>query len=294
MIRKPQKIFAHLELLPKADCKFGVRVRKLTALSEDGREFYALPDQAHYQESVRKVRSDFLAFCRACGVGFRQGEVWVTESVSRDAGAVLPCPDCPQRGCMHIFVGFMGIHDVNMRSLAYEYELFSFHLPAKEDFSDFCRRCGYSEKEEPYAGRALYRSYRAEIDKDKFSFEECERMEKFILAHAGCVFQKDMEEWKKRLTLREALLRLYRDAPSLFARAVNALFAGTAQRDPDAQGAAYDFWKSLLQKYDDRTDESGCFPRDVWTNGLARFLYEQLGEEFCAWAEEQRRKLASL
>ena len=281
MIRKPQKIFAH-------------RVRKLIALSEDGREFCALPDQAHYEESACKVRSDFLAFCRACGVGFRRGEVWVTESVSRDAAAVLPCPDCPQRGCMHIFVGFMGIHDVIMRSLAYEYELFSFHLPAKEDFSDFCRRCGYSEKEEPYAGRALYRSYRAEIDKDKFSVEECERMEKFILAHAGCVFQKDMEEWRKRLQLREALLRLYRDAPSLCARAVNALFAGTSQRDPDAQGAAYDFWKSLLQKYDDRTDESGCFPRDVWTNGLARFLYEQLGEEFCAWAEERRRKLAAL
>lgn len=94
MIRKPQKIFAHLELLPKADCKFGVRVRKLTALSEDGREFYALPDQAHYQESVRKVRSDFLAFCRACGVERCRGEVWVTECISKDAGAVLPCPDC--------------------------------------------------------------------------------------------------------------------------------------------------------------------------------------------------------
>ena len=112
MIRKPQKIFAHLGLLPKTDCKFGVRVRKLIALSEDGREFCALPDQAHYEESACKVRSDFLAFCRACGVGFRRGEVWVTESVSRDAAAVLPCPDCPQRGCMHIFVGFMGIHDV--------------------------------------------------------------------------------------------------------------------------------------------------------------------------------------
>lgn len=71
-------------------------------------------------------------------------------------------------------------HSINTLWLDYEYEIRSFQLSEEETFQRFQERGGYDAAKEPYAGRDLYRRYKEEIDKVKFTQAECLRMEKFI------------------------------------------------------------------------------------------------------------------
>lgn len=104
-----KRVFAHVFLLPKSFCKYGVRVRSLVAVSDGGKEFRCEADHTRYRGSVSEGKAAFISFCRECGVKRGRGEVWFSESVVRVADGAAPlCDDCPKRGCSHIASGPLG------------------------------------------------------------------------------------------------------------------------------------------------------------------------------------------
>lgn len=292
-----KKVFAHMFLLPKSICEYGSRVFSLVAVSDDGKEFRREADQTRYGESVGEVKAAFVTFCRECGVKRGRGEVWYSESVLEEFDQEVPaCADCQKRSCFY-FVNYMPCqHSINTLWFDYEYEIRSFQLPDKETFQRFQKRCGYDEAKEPYAGRDLYRRYKEEIDKEKFTQEECLRMEEFIrnnreVAYADRYSFRCWEKNKAYLQLIEAILRLYRDAPALCKNGIDCICENCESKSREEQHALFVFLESLLNEYCERVSSPSCFERDVWDCDLYRFMAEQEGACFVNWVQQLRAEI---
>lgn len=294
-----RKVFAHMFLLPKSICEYGSRVFSLVAVSDDGKEFRREVDQTRYRESVGEVKAAFVTFCRECGVKRGRGEVWYSESVLEEFHQEIPaCADCQKRSCFY-FVNYMLCqHSINTLWLDYEYEIRSFQLPQEETFQRFQERCGYDKAKEPYAGRDLYRRHKEEIDKEKFTQEECLRMEEFIrnnreVAYADRYSFRCWEKNKAYLQLIEAILRLYRDAPTLCQNGIDCLCENCESKSREEQRALFAFLESLLDEYCERISPPSCFERDVWDCDLYRFIEEKEGKIFQKWAEDIRAEITA-
>lgn len=292
-----KKVFAHIFLLPKSICEYGSRVFSLVAVSDDGKEFRREADQTRYRESVGEVKAAFVTFCRECGVKRGRGEVWYSESVLEEFDQEVPaCADCQKRSCFY-FVNYMLCqHSINTLWFDYEYEIRSFQLPDEETFQRFQKRCGYDEAKEPYAGRDLYRRYKEEIDKEKFTQEECLRMEEFIrnnreVAYADRYSFRCWEKNKAYLQLIEAILRLYRDAPALCKNGLDCICENCESKSREEQHALFAFLESLLDEYCERVSSPSCFERDVWDCDLYRFMAEQEGACFVNWVQQLRAEI---
>ena len=292
-----EKVFAHVFLLPKRFCKHAVRIQSLVAISDGGKEFRRTADQTRYRESVRDVKAAFISFCRECGVKRCRGEVWFSESVVRVAGGTVPlCEDCPKRGCSHIASGLLGLYDIMAVSFEKRYERHNFHLPKAETFEKFQEHCGYDEAKEPYAGLDLYRRFKEEIDKEKFTEEECLRMAEFIRNNRGVVYAnrysfRCREKEKVYLQLIEAILRLYRDAPALCKNGIDCISENYEGKSREEQRALFAFLESLLDEYCKRITPPSCFERDIWACDLYRFVAEQEGVSFVNWVQKLRAEI---
>ena len=292
-----RKVFAHMFLLPKSICEYGSRVFSLVAGSDDGKEFRREVDQTRYRESVGEVKAAFVTFCRECGVKRGRGEVWYSESVLEEFHQEVPaCTDCQKRSCFY-FVNYMLCqHSINTQWLDYEYEIRSFQLSEEETFQRFQERCGYDAAKEPYAGRDLYRRYKEEIDKGKVTQAECLRMEEFIrnnreVAYADRYFFRCWEKNKTYLQLIEAILRLFRDAPSLCKNGLDCLCEKCESKSREEQRALFAFIESLLDEYCTRVSPPSCFEWDIWDCDLYRFMAEQEGACFVNWAQQLRAEI---
>lgn len=294
---KKRKVFAHMFLLPKSICEYGNRVFSLVAVSDDGKEFRREADQTRYRESVGEVKEAFVTFCRECGVKRGRGEVWYSESVLEEFDQEVPaCADCQKRSCFY-FVNYMLCqHSINTLWFDYEYEIRSFQLPDEETFQRFQKRCGYDAAKEPYAGRDLYRRYKEEIDKEKFTQEECLRMEEFIrnnreVAYADRYSFRCWEKNKAYLQLIEAILRLYRDTPTLCQNGIDCICENCESKSREEQRALFAFIESLLDEYCTRVSPPSCFEWDIWDNDLYRFMTEQEGAGFVNWIQKLRAEI---
>ena len=292
-----KKVFAHMFLLPKSICEYGSRVFSLVAVSDDGKEFRREVDQTRNRESVGEVKAAFVTFCRECGVKRGRGEVWYSESVLEEFHQEVPaCADCQKRSCFY-FVNYMLCqHSINTLWFDYEYEIRSFQLPDEETFQRFQKRCGYDAAKEPYAGRDLYRRYKEEIDKEKFTQEECLRMEEFIrnnreVAYADRYSFRCWEKNKAYLQLIEAILRLYRDAPALCKNGLDCICENCESKSREEQHALFAFIESLLDEYCTRVSPPSCFEWDIWDCDLYRFMAEQEVAGFVNWVQQLRAEI---
>lgn len=217
-VSQSKKVFAHVYRMPDEICSS--RVKSLTAISEEGEEFLYEADQTRYFESAWEMWEAFCAFCRKLGMRRGCDELWYSESVcERFDGQAVPCEECKPSNCFFLRDYLESLGCWETMYMEYEYPKKCIHLAHPVSFEDFKKQCGYDVGKEPYAGRDLYRRFSAEIDKEKFTGQECERMAQYIADNRAQILA-DTEQCV------DIFLRLWKNAPVLYERSYRLLFAG--------------------------------------------------------------------
>ena len=216
---KQRKVFAHGYLVPEEKCGCGCRTARLVAVSEDGREFSYTVDQSRYALSGGELWDAFEGYLKECGIA-PGDEIWFSQSYDEGFSATLtPCEPCRYSNCFNLADNMGYLTHNCMKELRYEYVCRAAFLERKRSFCAFQKECGYDPANEPYAGRELYHAYKQQVDKDVFSPEECERIFAYLRSVAG------RNSALHELVGLEALRVLLRDAPALFAEALNEFCA---------------------------------------------------------------------
>ena len=293
-----KRVFAHVFMLPKRYCEYGSRAHSIVAVSNDDSEFRFEIDQCRYGESHAEMKRAFLLFCRECGVKRGRGEVWYSESVKEEFQEDISlCGDCPKRSCFHFVNDMLCLYSIKTLWLDYEYEKRCFHLPEAETFAEFKQKYGYDAAKEPYAGRDLYCRYKEDIDKEKFTEEECLRMGEFIRNHFEIIYTDEIgQTWLQRkvyFQVMEAVLRLFRDAPALCKNGINYICENCGSKSNEEQRKLFAFLENLMDEYYDRHSAPTCFEPNIWDCDLYRFIEEKEGKIFQKWAEDIRAEIVA-
>ena len=214
-----RKVFAHGYLVPKEMCGCGCRTARLVAVSEDGREFSYTVDESRYALSGWELWDAFEAYLKECGIA-PGDEIWFSQSYDQTfQGTLAPCEPCSYSNCFVLSDNMEYLLPNGMKELRYEYLLRAAFLGRKQSFDAFQKECGYDPANEPYAGREFYHAYKQQMDKDVFSPEECGKIAAYFRASVGRNSALD------ELIGAEALRVLRRDAPALFAEALDEFCA---------------------------------------------------------------------
>ena len=216
---KQRKVFAHGYLVPKEMCGCGCRTARLVAVSEDGREFSYTVDESRYALSGWELWDAFQAYLKECGIA-PGDDIWFSQSYDQTfQGTLAPCEPCSYSNCFVLSDNMEYLLPNGMKELRYEYLLRAAFLERRQTFDEFRKECGYDPANEPYAGRELYHAYKQQVDKDVFSPEECRKIAAYFRASVGRNSALD------ELIGAEALRVLRRDAPALFAEALDEFCA---------------------------------------------------------------------
>lgn len=218
LVPQIKKVFAHAYMMPEALCC--CRVKSLVAVSEDGKEFSFEVDQTDYSKSASEMWEAFCAYCRELGLQRGRDEVWFSSSdCERFDGKFVPCPACKFSVCFSLGDNFEYLGNWETMHMEYEYPEKCIHLAHPVSFEEFKAQSGYDVSREPYAGLELYRKFSAEIDKERYTEEECERMAKYIAdEREGLIFDP--------VQCVDILLRLWKSSPALYLRSYELLWSG--------------------------------------------------------------------
>ncbi len=229
--RKKKRVFAYACRMPQEMCS--ERVKNLAAVSEDGKELFFEVDQTSYSQSIEKMWNAFYDFCRGLGMQRGRDELWYSQGVcERFDGPFTPCKECKASECF--FFGdaleSLGCWDTMYLEDAYSEECQ--YWDNRVSFEEFKKQNGYNAGREPYAGRDLFRKFAETVGEKEYSEQECERIARDI---------EDRCEEMRADTERCAalLMRLWRNAPALYARSIGLLWAGYEER-PEAERRGLD------------------------------------------------------
>lgn len=251
--RQRKRVFAHAFMLPETVCDRYCRLQYLAAVSEDGEAFCGEVDQSRYSESGWEVWEAFRAYCAKLGLRSGVDEVWYSESVNEAFDEpVAPCADCKYEHCFVLSDNMEYLARWELRRMQWGYGEKCVHLAAPVPLEELKASCGYDAANEPYAGRDLYRKYREVIDKDTFSEEECLRMAKYVEDNRQ--FAATVSETSGAMI--EALVRLKKSAPALYAKCHAMLLRDFKNASEDEQEALCDFFDWLDDEERDRCLEN--------------------------------------
>ena len=248
-----KRVFAHAFMLPETICDQLCRLQRLVAVSEDGEAFCGEVDQSRYSESGWEVWETFRAYCAKLGLRPGVDEVWYSESVNESFDEpVAPCADCKYEHCFVLSDNMEYLARWELRRMQWGYDEKCVHLAAPIPLEELKASCGYDAANEPYAGRDLYRKYREVIDKDTFSEEECLRMAKYVKENHS--FASGHGETSGCMI--EALVRLKKSAPALYAKCHATLLRDFKNASEDEQEVLCDFFDWLDDEERDRCLEN--------------------------------------
>ena len=173
VMNEERRIFAHALLVPEDVCREDCKVIKFTAISADGKRFCYEPDLNDYCRDGWQMWDAFAAFCKACGLTKRRGDVWFASSHEERATSYAPCNPCNTANCFDIFDQLCYLAEWETMFFEREYYCKSFLCKPRLTYDEFCKNCGYESLKDAEDVRGLYIKFKEDIDKDIYSRAEC-------------------------------------------------------------------------------------------------------------------------